>query len=872
MLEAEKSRDAEVFSKQVFEVCGTYAGYESIAYMRNDDSVTRYGFEQIAERVRAVQDNLFVAGIRRGDRVAILSAISPETVVTGLALACSNVTAVLIDVTLPMTEIEQLIDTAEISGLITTKKMYAALNSLQTKKLVVFDVERVGEKDAVLLNRVGEVSHAYDPDYDVIAILFSSGTTAKMKGVMMTYESVLSAREIFVRFTGITPLMSYLAILPYNHISGYMSSMIYFLTGCGMGMIEDVNSAKLSKGLLEYNPYCFAMVPKVFDIIADKILKAIHEKGKVVEAVMLSLLKLSGFLRRRFGWNIGKHVFKPIYTKAFGSNIYGLAVLGAICKKDTARLFLNLGLEWANLYATTETNVPIAATGIFDRYPLDSVGRIDANEGIDIKIKNLDADGIGEICVKSKLMMKGYFRDNELTQSAFDTEGYFRTGDTGYVDSNNYLYIVGRIKETFVLHNGEKVSAVDVDNYYASVCPKTTVASCGVPTEGGFDKVYLFIEEGTLGRRELEEYCKEVQTCARLAPPSFKLAGVYSVNKIPVTSVGKVKRFLLSKQVEEINETTKQDGIGDMGRINSDGKVEQNVISIIQNYVTGIEVTLDSDIKNELGLDSLNLFEVCVEIENRLGIPMLTRMDNITNVSDIVNKDYQETDRTVSLENYPVKKGIKEFRFVSRIRGISGALYKIQVKGLENISTEKRLLFCPNHECYLDALWVAGVLQENGYDISPFCCLAAEHLKDKKIMRKAFYALGGIPVDRSGNTASAIKRAKECLQDENCMMLIHPEGTRTRTGKLGAFKNGAAKLSIETGVKIIPVCINGAYEIFPPSARLPKTFNWRKMRRYPLQISFGPAINPVGKTEDEITQMIRDYIVEQKGRYDEHRN
>ena len=310
-----------------------------------------------------------------------------------------------------------------------------------------------------------------------------------------------------------------------------------------------------------------------------------------------------------------------------------------------------------------------------------------------------------------------------------------------------------------------------------------------------------------------------------------------------------------------------------MGRRNSDGEVEQNVISIIQNYVTGIEVTMDSDIKNELGLDSLNLFEVCVEIENQLGIPMLTRMDNITTVSDIVNKDYQETDRrTVSLENYPVKKGTKEFRYVSRIRRISGVLYKIQVKGLENISTEKRLLLCPNHESYFDALWVAGVLQENGYDVSSFCCLAAEHLKEKKMMRKAFYALGGIPVDRSGNTASAIKRAKECLQDENCMMLIHPEGTRTRTGELGVFKNGAAKLSIETGAKIIPVCINGAYEIFPPSARLPKVFNWRKLRRYPLQISFGPAIDPKGKTEEEITRKIREYIVEEKGKYNEHRN
>ena len=196
----------------------------------------------------------------------------------------------------------------------------------------------------------------------------------------------------------------------------------------------------------------------------------------------------------------------------------------------------------------------------------------------------------------------------------------------------------------------------------------------------------------------------------------------------------------------------------------------------------------------------------------------------------------------------------------------------MKISGIENVPKDKKIIFCPNHESYFDAMWVTSALQKNGFDFDRICCLAAKHLLERKLMKKAFVALGGIPVERNGNTAPAIKRATECLQGKDCYMIIHPEGTRTRIGELGEFKNGAAKLAIETGVKIIPVCINGAYQIFPPSAKLPRIINWRKLCRYPLQISFGPAIDPKGKTEDEITQLIRDYIVEQKGKYDEHRN
>lgn len=127
-------------------------------------------------------------------------------------------------------------------------------------------------------------------------------------------------------------------------------------------------------------------------------------------------------------------------------------------------------------------------------------------------------------------------------------------------------------------------------------------------------------------------------------------------------------------------------------------------------------------------------------------------------------------------------------------------------------------------------MWVATALLKNGFDISRICCLAAKHLKDKPFMKRTFRALGGIPVDRGGNTVPAMKHAEEILGQENSYMIVHPEGTRSRSGKLSEFKQGAAQIAKETGVKIIPVCIDGAYEIYPPSVKLPRCFDWKKLR------------------------------------------
>lgn len=294
-----------------------------------------------------------------------------------------------------------------------------------------------------------------DPEMDVIAILFSSGTTGEMKGIKVTYESVRKARNVFERVSGLKDYMSYLLVLPFNHIAGYTGAMTYFLTGCEIGFIEDANASKLQNGLKKFQPYYFAMVPKVYEVMEQKIRNAIHEKGKVIEITILSFMRLSGFLRKNFGINIGRKAFKNITEEVFGKNIFGIGTGASPCKASTTEFYLNLGLEWANLYATTETSVPITATGVYDRYPVGTVGNVNHNPEVKIRIAHPDSEGVGEIQVKSELMMKGYFRQPQLTEKAFE-DGYFKTGDYGTIDKKGYLHIKGRMKESIVLSNGKK--------------------------------------------------------------------------------------------------------------------------------------------------------------------------------------------------------------------------------------------------------------------------------------------------------------------------------------------------------------------------------------------------------------------------------
>lgn len=527
--------------------------------------------------------------------------------------------------------------------------------------------------------------------------------------------------------------------------------------------------------------------------------------------------------------------------------------------KHQRQSFLDLGLNWANIYALTESGLPATMTGIKDKYPVLTAGSMKHNPEIEIAIHNKDFEGIGEIYVKSDLIMKEYFREPELTKAAFD-KGYFKTGDYGYVDDKGYLYITGRMKESILLHNGKKVSPSDIDEYYGKLCPGIMIASCGVGKDA-FDEIHLFIQTAEMEKEKLTEATEKIEEQSK-RNSLYQIKQIHFIDKIPVTSVGKVKRYQLVKLAKEIVDE------------NGEKRAEKNSTELSAIYALfnevlhrGADGKIDREmkLKEDLGMDSLSIFELGSLIEEKYRLNISDKLGELVTVNDLLlliknpEKKSGEENSAYDVSRYPVVQDKKIKARLKKYVRWSRTLWNIEVKGVENIPAKGTYILAPNHESRLDALWILSGLSKRIDLNRKICCLSAdEHLQKKYY--KVMNALGGIPVNRTGNTAPSIKRMEECLRD-GYIAIIHPEGTRTRSGKLGEFKDGTAKVAIDTGVPIIPVRISGAYAIFPYDRKFPKVFDYKHFRRYRVTIDIGEIIVPQNMSKEEITKEIREQII-----------
>ena len=537
------------FTERLEFVCNKYANNIAITYLRNDNIKETFSFCDIHARIKDAKEQFKQMGLCAGDRVALISPHTPFAIMAGFALAYSNITTVIIDATLPIDEITKLFEFADVRAVFTTSTIYNKLRGNYFEKVPVFDLSDESSEYKLFSDssKLALRPITSDPDLDVISILFSSGTTAEKKGVMITYTAVEKARPMYHEISNSTDNASLLYALPFNHVAGFFIGFQFFLSGSSMGMIEDIDATKISAAFHSYQPEFFALVPKFYEIVENKIRQTIKEKGVGIEWLFRVLFSVSHFSYKYLGINIGKHLFKGIRDRAFGKKIVGLGTGGSICKASTTSFFLDLGIStWANFYALTETYVPAVATGAFDRYPAGTVGRIDRFEGINIKIHGPNENGVGEIRIKSIMAMKGYFRDPELTTAAFDEDGYFKTGDLGYIDKKKYLYVTGRAKEAIHLHTGKKVSPSDVDSLYSDKYPDIIIASCGVPTDDGiYDEIHLFIERGKLTVDEWQDIKKIISKFSIKESTLYQISDVHFIDKLPTTSIGKVQRFKL---------------------------------------------------------------------------------------------------------------------------------------------------------------------------------------------------------------------------------------------------------------------------------------------------------------------------------------
>lgn len=468
-----ESRKVTNYRELVDYSCKQYA--DEIAYKYKKDYTAKpieyisKTYKQVGKDIKAFSTMLLSLGLK-GKRVVLIGNNRYEWCISYLAVTCGDMVIVPIDRALPDTEITTLIRRSEAEVIICDEKYIEVVKQSKEKHdnqlnlIICMDEIEDTEVETVnnLLNQGRQLLEKGDTSYDNIQIdenkmsimLFTSGTTNEPKAVMLSQKNICANITDIACWVKVYPTDTLLSFLPIHHTFECTITFIYgFYCGATVAFCDGLKY--IQKNLAEYQVSVFVAVPLVLETMYKKIIKAIEDQGKT--KLINTMTKISnGLLKCHI--DLRKVIFKQVLAN-FGGHLRVVLYGAAPMNKDTIIGFNNLGIQLTQGYGLTETSPVISAETDKEKRP-GSVGL--ALPSLEVKIKNPDHEGVGEIAVKGPSIMMGYYENEEETQKAL-TDGWFSTGDFGYIDEDGFIYITGRKKDIIVLKNGKNVYPQEIE-------------------------------------------------------------------------------------------------------------------------------------------------------------------------------------------------------------------------------------------------------------------------------------------------------------------------------------------------------------------------------------------------------------------------
>lgn len=399
-------------------------------------------------------ENLATALLDKGcKRVALISDNRYEWCTSYLAITTAGLVVVPLDKSLPENELVDLLNRSEADSIIFSNKYLQAVNKSKCTTKVCMDFEN-DENNILsysnLLDIGSKIDHSqYDnlsfDDKGMSVILFTSGTTNLAKAVMLSQHAICMDLYALSQMINITTKDKFLSFLPLHHTFESTTTFL-FGTSCGITIAICDGLKYIQKNLVEYKVTGFVCVPLMLEIMYKKILKTIKEQNKTI------IVNIMRVLFRHSSIETKRKVFKSIID-GLGGNLRTIIAGGAPMDKETIKGYNDFGFDVHQGYGLTETAPVLAGENSFNK-KTGSVGF--ALPTIEIKIDNPDENGIGEIIAKTPAIMLGYYKNEEATKEVL-IDGYFHTGDLGYIDKDGFIFITGRKKEMIVLKNGKKI-------------------------------------------------------------------------------------------------------------------------------------------------------------------------------------------------------------------------------------------------------------------------------------------------------------------------------------------------------------------------------------------------------------------------------
>ena len=416
--------------------------------MFEGDDVT---YAEVGRRIEKVQEILTGAGLRAGDKVALLSSNMPNWGVCYFAVTSAGMVAVPILPDFSGEELDMIIAHSEAKALLVSDRLFTKLSKQTIERLnVVVRTKNLG----VIAQRVrGEGTMAVPKPDDLAVIIYTSGTTSKPKGVMLTHAALCAQVGISSGIFPVLPDDVFLSVLPLSHTYECSIGMIYpFSMGARVVYLDRPPTASaLMPALRAVRPSVMLIVPLIIEkIYRHQVLAKFNSNG-----FWRTLYKV-GFLRRYLHRVAGKKLLK-----LFGGRLRFLGIGGAKLDGGAEKFLLEAKVPDAIGYGLTET-APLLAGAAPSQVRLGSTGP--QAPGVQLRLEHINPDTRqGEVVALTPSVMLGYFKNPEATKEVFTDDGWFRTGDLGEFDKDGWLYIKGRLKNMIVGPGGENIYPEDIE-------------------------------------------------------------------------------------------------------------------------------------------------------------------------------------------------------------------------------------------------------------------------------------------------------------------------------------------------------------------------------------------------------------------------
>lgn len=454
-------------------------------------------YKSLLEQINFLGTKLFDMGLKN-KRIAVLGRNRYEWVLGHLTNLLGGIITIPLDKDLQIDELENSLIRSKADAIYFDEKYIEKIEEIKSRnntniknyicmsKLTGYDdIHTLKEEGKKLLEEGNKEYISTKIDKNAMNILlFTSGTTSKSKAVMLSQENIASNIYAMQKVEDIRSTDSNLAFLPMHHIFG--STCLIMMLACGVKTSFPDGLRYVSQNLKEYEVSVFVGVPLLVEAIYNKILKEIDKQGKT--KLIKIAIKISNFLLK-FHIDIRRKLFKQIIDQLGGKMRFVISG-GAPLDPKVQKGFIDLGIDMVQGYGLTETSPVIAAENKF-KARNGSIGV--PMENVTIEIANKDENNIGELRVKGPNVMLGYYENEEETSKVLK-DGWFYTGDLGYIDKDGFIFITGRQKNMIVLKNGKKIFPEEIETLVNRINLVEECMVFGMPDEVNKDDVKLSVK------------------------------------------------------------------------------------------------------------------------------------------------------------------------------------------------------------------------------------------------------------------------------------------------------------------------------------------------------------------------------------------